>query len=80
MLAIVASISAAEEVIGLWEGPPPHSKPNTLEEYVKESWGVPCVFNVTHPTLTVHPAKGPNSGRAMIVLRLVGGGNDETIH
>jgi acetyl esterase/lipase len=68
LLAVVASVSAAEQVIDLWEGPPPHSKPNTLEEYVKEFLGVPCVYNVTHPTLTVHPAQGQNSGRAMIVL------------
>jgi acetyl esterase/lipase len=68
LLAIASSFSAAEEVIDLWEGTPPHSKPNTLEEYVKESWGVPCVHNVTHPTLTVHPAQGENSGHAMVVL------------
>ena len=68
LLAVVASFSAAEEVIDLWEGQPPYSKTNALEEYVKESWGVPCVHNVTHPTLTVYPAQGENSGRAMIVL------------
>jgi acetyl esterase/lipase len=68
LFAVVASFSAAEEVIDLWDGQPPHSKPNALEEYVKESWGVPCVHNVTHPKLTVHPAQGQNSGRAMIVL------------
>ena len=68
LFAVVASFSAAEEVIDLWDGQPPHSKPNALEEYVKESWGVPCVFNVTHPTLTVYPAQDANSGRAMIVL------------
>ncbi len=67
-MTIVASFSAAEEVIDLWEGQPPYSKPSALEEYVKESWGVPCVHNVTHPTLTVYPAVGENSGRAMIVL------------
>jgi acetyl esterase/lipase len=68
LLAVVASFSAAEEVLDLWDGTPPHSKPNSLEEYVKESWGVPCVHNVTRPTLTIHPARGQNSGRAMIVL------------
>jgi acetyl esterase/lipase len=68
LLAIVSSFSAAQEVIDLWDGPPPYSKTNSLEEYVKESWGVPCVHNVTWPTLTIHPARGENSGRAMIVL------------
>jgi len=29
---------------------------------------VPCIHNVTHPTLTVFPAQGQNSGRAMVVL------------
>jgi len=67
-LAFVSSFSTAEEVIDLWEGSPPYSKPNTLEEYVKESWGVPCYFNVTNPTLTIFPARGENSGRAMIIL------------
>ena len=56
----------AEEVMDLWEGRPPYSKANTLEEFVKESWGVPCVQNVTKPNLTIFPAQGQNSGRAMI--------------
>lgn len=68
LTVIVTSFSAAEEVIDLWDGPAPYSKPNSLEEHIKESWGVPCVLNVTHPTLTVHPARGLNTGRAMIVL------------
>ena len=68
LLACVVSVSAAEEVLDLWDGQPPFFKPNALEEYVKESWGVLCVHNVTHPTLTVYPAQGKNSGRAMIVL------------
>jgi len=68
LLVAVATFSAAEDVVDLWEGPPPHSKPNTLEEYVKESWGVPCVHNVTQPTLTIDPAQGMNTGKAMIIL------------
>ena len=65
---LVASFSGAQETIDLWQGEVPHSKPNSLEEYVKESWGVPCAHNVTKPTLTVHPAQGENSGRAIIIL------------
>jgi acetyl esterase/lipase len=68
LLLLLANAVGAEEVIDLWEGQPPYSKPNALEEYVKESWGVPCVHNVTHPTLTIFPAQGENSGRAMVVL------------
>jgi acetyl esterase/lipase len=58
----------AQDVFDLWQGEPPYWKPNQLEESVKESWGVPCVYNVTHPTLTIHHAQGENSNRAMIVL------------
>jgi acetyl esterase/lipase len=68
LLTLLAAAATAEEVIDLWQGPPPHSKPNSLEEYVKESWGVPCVDNVTRPTLTIYAAQGENSGRAMVVL------------
>jgi acetyl esterase/lipase len=68
LLSLVAFVSSEEEAIDIWEGPPPYSKENSLEEYVKESWGVPCVHNVTRPTLTIHPAQGENSGRAMIIL------------
>jgi acetyl esterase/lipase len=68
VIALLTTGAGAQEPIDLWEGAPPFSKPNTLEEYVKESWGVPCVHNVTHPTLTVYRAEGENSGRAMVIL------------
>jgi acetyl esterase/lipase len=58
----------AQEVIHLWTESPPYSKPNALKETVIESWGVPCVKNVTNPTLTVYRAQGDHSGRAMIIL------------
>jgi len=58
----------AQEVINLWTEQPPYSKPNSLEETVIESWGVPCAKNVTNPTLTIYRAQGDNSGRAMIIL------------
>ncbi len=58
----------AEEIFDIWPGKPPYYKDHFLEEYVKESWGVPCVHNVTHPTLEVYPAMGENSSRAMIIL------------
>ncbi|MHC4518617.1 MAG: alpha/beta hydrolase [Planctomycetota bacterium] len=58
----------AQEVVHLWTGPGPYSKPSLLEETIVESWGVPCAKNVTNPTLTIHRAQGDNSGRAMIIL------------
>jgi acetyl esterase/lipase len=67
-LIITAHFVAAEDIINLWEGPAPYSKANTLEEFVKQSWGVPCAHNVTTPTLTVFPARGENSGRSMVIL------------
>jgi acetyl esterase/lipase len=67
-LIFVAPVAGAQEVFDLWRGEPPYSKNNQLQEFVKESWGVPCLFNVTHPTLTVHAVQGENTGRAMIIL------------
>jgi acetyl esterase/lipase len=76
LLMLVASFSGAQETIDLWQGEAPYSKPNSLEEYVKvSSWGVPCAYNVTIPSLTIHAAEGENSGRAMVVLP---GGGYET--
>ena len=69
LLMFVASFSTAEEVMDLWEGLAPFSKPNNLQEYVKaSSSGVQCVHNVTKPRLTIYPPKGESSGRAMIIL------------
>jgi len=58
----------AQEVIHLWTGQPPYSKPNPIQESIVESWGVPCAKNVTNPTLTIYAARGDNSGHAMIIL------------
>jgi acetyl esterase/lipase len=60
--------TAGEEVIAIWEGTPPYSKESSLKEYVKEHWGVPCVHNVTHPTLTVYAPQSENAGRAVVIL------------
>jgi acetyl esterase/lipase len=58
----------AQEVIDLWTGQPPYSKPTALKESVIESWGVSCAKDVTNPTLTLYRAQGENSGHAMIIL------------
>ncbi len=69
LFALTTTTLWAQEVVPLWTGEAPYSKPNTLEEYVKESsYKVPCAYNVTKPTLTIHRALGTNSGRAMIVV------------
>ncbi len=68
LLTLLTPALGAEEVFKLWTSEAPYYKPNTLEESVKESWGVPCAFNVTVPTLSVYRAEGENSKRAMIVL------------
>jgi hypothetical protein len=39
LLALSTPPLWAGEVIPLWSGVPPFSKPNSLEEYVKDSWG-----------------------------------------
>lgn len=57
----------AQDIINVWKGEPPYSKPNSLQEEIIESWGVPCVKNVTIPTLTIYDAVGEKSGHAMIV-------------
>jgi acetyl esterase/lipase len=68
IIALIPQVIHAVEIIEIWNEKPPYYRENSLEEYVKESWGVPCVHNVTRPTLTVYPALGENSGRAMVVL------------
>lgn len=75
-IVFTAAALCAEDVVPLWAGEAPYSKPNALKEYVKvSSYGVPCAYEVTIPTLTIHPARGTNSGRAMIVMP--GGGYTE---
>jgi len=61
-------MTSAQDSYALWEeGKMPYSKENNIEEYEKESWGALCVFNVTVPELTVYPARGKNSGKAVII-------------
>ena len=68
LLALTGQPPIAQEVIHLWTESPPYSKPHALKETIIESWGVPCVKNVTDPTLTIYRAQGDHSGRAMIIL------------
>ncbi len=69
LIVVLASHTLiGQEVIPLWDGQPPFSKPCTLKEEIIQSWGVSCAKNVTNPTLTVYRAQGKQSGHAMIVL------------
>jgi acetyl esterase/lipase len=68
LVALWVQPLGAGEVIEIWEGRPPYHLENSLQEYVKEEWGVPCAKNVTQPTLTMYHARGENSGRAVIIL------------
>ena len=67
LLLLVACTLYSQDVVKLWDNDPPYSKPNSLQEEMIESWGVPCVKNVTIPTVTIYDAEGERSGHAMIV-------------
>jgi acetyl esterase/lipase len=65
----LGQVSAAQEVIEIWDGQPkPYSKANSVEEHEDSCWKTTCVYGVTEPSLTVYRASGKNSGRAVIVL------------
>jgi acetyl esterase/lipase len=59
----------AQNKYKLWEnGEMPYAKDNSVKEYEKEAWGTMCVFKVSQPTLSVFPAEGKNSGKAVIIF------------
>lgn len=59
----------SQEVVDLWEGmETPYLKDNDLEEYEEEIWGTRCLRNITEPTLTIYPAQGANSGKAVLII------------
>lgn len=74
-LAFLSAAIGAQDEYPLWEAEAPFSKPNTLEESVEQAWGVPCLVNVTEPTLTVHSARGRIARQAVIVIP--GGGYEK---
>lgn len=75
-LVWAAPVIWAVDVVPIWDSEAPHSKPNALEEFIEvSSYGVPCAYEVTKPTLTIHAARGVNSRRAVIVAP--GGGYTE---
>jgi len=59
----------AQKVISLWEeGHKPFYKENTLQEHEKEAWSTKCIYDITEPTLSIYPAKGKNSGKAVLII------------
>jgi acetyl esterase/lipase len=68
LMMLAGGFAGAQDVIDLWDGPAPYSKPNSLEEYVEEAFGAPCTYNITEPTLTVYRAQSENSGRAIVIF------------
>ena len=62
-------LSQHQDVYPLWQGQEkPYYKENNLQEYEQEAWDTICVFNVTEPTLTIYPAEGENTGKAVIII------------
>ena len=65
----VTHIANAQETLKLWENQSkPYYKENTLVEMEEKPWGTLCVTKVTEPTLTVHPARGLNTGVGVIII------------
>ena len=61
--------AVAQEVFKLWKaGEKPYYKTNDLVEYEEEFWGTTCVLHITEPTLTIFKAKGPNLGKAVLII------------
>lgn len=59
----------SQDVYKIWEGQEkPYYVRNNLQEYEEEAWETMCVFDVTEPTLTVYPAQGENTGKAVMVV------------
>ena len=64
-----AQLAVAQQEIPLWgEETPPHSKPNTVKEYVAPCWGADCAYQVVSPTLTIYKPAGESNGNAVLIL------------
>jgi len=67
----------SHDVFKLWDGQEkPYYKENNLQEYEEDWETIRCVFNITEPTLTVYPAKGENTKKAVLIIP---GGNYEMV-
>jgi acetyl esterase/lipase len=66
-LILLTRQAMSQQVIKLYEGAIPYSKPSALEEKWEETDGIMRVSNITQPTLTsFFPSKGSN-GTAVII-------------
>lgn len=69
LIIAVPSQLLAQEVIDIWQGQDmPYFKESDLEEREDSCWDVPCLYDITKPSLTVYKAKGENTGKAVIVI------------
>lgn len=70
LIASLAALAAAQEVIPLYPGKPPGSTDESYPEkaYFSKSWNTEVVTNVTRPTLTVFkPAPELKNGTAIVI-------------
>jgi acetyl esterase/lipase len=66
---MVLNTVQGQDVFKLWERlEKPYYKANDLVEYETSAYGTKVVYNVTEPTITIFPAKGKNSGKAILIL------------
>lgn len=67
-LTFTAHALGAQEVVRLWDGLAPHSKPAAVQEYSKDVWGTHCAYDVTDATLTIHRATADPTGHAVVIF------------
>ena len=69
ILTLFARFGMGQDIYPIWEGQEkPFFKANDLKEYEAEAYGTKVLYNITEPTLTVFPANGKNSSKAVIIL------------
>lgn len=69
LLLLISSTLLGQDIINLWkQGEKPYYKENELVEYEKEMWGTQCVLDITHPTLSIYPAQGDHTGKAVLII------------
>ncbi|WP_281613795.1 alpha/beta hydrolase [Flammeovirga sp. SubArs3] len=74
LILLLSTSLYGQEVYPLWEKVEiPFYKENDLKEYEKEAYGTLCVFDITHPTITVFKAKGKHKTDKAVLI-MPGGG------
>lgn len=65
----LVQLAFGQDVIHIWEGQEkPYYQDNDLKEYEGDAFGTRVVYNITEPTMTVYPALGENTGKAVVIL------------